>query len=280
MVRNVTKKMKRIKIKPPTGGKFFCDYVNTGPLAPGLSMELVISFKTNEEGSTFTDEVLIIPEGEEPRSLKLLAFLKAWHVLYPPFVNFGFVQPSKPTAKEIEFSNEGDNPAAVAVTVVGGDTSVMVENGVFELKRKERRKVTTTLTAQGTAELITKALNVTVGGELRDPIALNAVVVRQVLSVVFANGAGQASEISFGTLFFGETREVDAVLVNNGPDEVRFNITFSRDHDRDKEGEGHEDLEVKAPRDFGREMMDRVMTVVPISATVAPYSDVTLALSR
>jgi hypothetical protein len=234
----------------------------------------VVSFKTNEDGNSFSDEVLIIPEGDKPKSLKLIAFVKAWHVLYPPFVNFGFLQPSLPLRKKIEFSNEGDNTAAVAVTPADNDPGVIVEDGIFELKRKERRAVFVNLSAQGKKDLVTKTLNVQVGGEKRDSITLNAVVVEQRLSVVFANGAGQATEISFGTLFFGETREADAVLVNNGPDEVRFNVAFTKESGREKEAEGYEDLEVKAPRDFGLEMMDREMNAVPLSGTVAPYSDV------
>ena len=188
LVKNVTKKMKRVKIKPPTTNKFFCDVKNTGPLAPGLSMELIVSFKTNEDGGSYSDEILIIPEGEQPIRLPLTAFSKAWHVVYPPFVNFGFIQPSTPGSRQINFSNEGDNVASVSLSVIGTDTTVGIEEPIFEIQPGEKKAVTVNLTAQGTGELVTKSISVTRGGEKRVPISLHAVVVRHVLSVVCYNG--------------------------------------------------------------------------------------------
>ena len=273
LVKNVTKNMKRIKIKPPVTNKFFCDYKSTGPLAPGLSMELIISFKTNEEGGNYSDEIQIIPEGENAIRLPLIAFTKAWHVVYPPFVNFGFLHPSKTAKKKITFSNEGDNTAAVTVTVAGNDPTVQVEEQSFEIAPGKPKDVTVNLTVQGSGELISKTLNVTVGGEQREPISLNAVVVKQVLSVVFENGAGQGSEINFGSLFFGESRECNAVLVNNGPKPVSFNINFVNEGAKDKEGEGYED-DFKPPMKLGIEMMEREMSSIPLSGSVEPYSEV------
>ncbi len=272
LVKNLTKKMKRIKIKPPATNKFFCDYKSSGPLAPGLSMELIVSFKTTEEaGNNYSDEILIIPEGEKPIRLPLIAFMKAFHVVYPPFVNFGFLQPGKSARRDIPFINEGSNAAEVVVSVAGNDTSVMIEQPSFALRPGEKKAVGVNLTLQGSGELIAKCLNVSVGGEQREPISLNAVIVKQVLSVVFENGAGQTSEINFGSLFFGETRECNAVLVNNGPKAMPFNITFSNDSVKEKEG--YED-DFKPPMKLGLEMMEREMSAVPLSGTIVPYSEV------
>lgn len=272
-VKNVTKKMKRIKIKQPTTNKFFCDYKSTGPLAPGLSMDLVISFKTSEEGTSYADEIWICPEGEKPIRLPLIAFMKAWHVVYPPFVNFGFLQQSKPEKKTIYFSNEGDNKAAVTVTSPTTDPTVQVEINSFEINPKEKKGITVTLTAQGNGELISKFLSITVGGEQREPISLNAVIVRQVLSVVFENGAGQTSEIDFRSLFFGEERECNAVLVNNGPKALPFTIHIGKDNAREGENYSGDYDVIKAPREVGLELMESEMSVEPISDVVQAYSE-------
>lgn len=275
LVKNVTKKIKRIKVKPPTTNKFFCDFKNTGPLAPGLSMELIISFKTNEEGDSFSDEILIIPEGEKPIHLSLYASNKAWHVVYPPFLNFGFLQPSIPGKRELYFSNEGDTVASVSLNPTANDASVLIDEPSFDIQAGEKKAVTVSLTAQGTGEFVTKTISVTIGGEQREPISLNAVIVRQVLSVVFENGAGQASEINFGSLFFGETRECNAVLVNNGPKPLPFNITFTNESGKEKEGDDYED-KFKPPMKLGIEMIEREMSATPLSGTVEAYSEVTL----
>lgn len=279
LVKNVTKNMKRIKIKPPTTNKFFCDYEAGGPLAPGLSMQLIVSFKTTEEGGFYKDEIQIIPEGEKPIILELKAHAKVWHVVYPPFLNFGFLQPSKPAKRMIEFSNEGDNTASVNLSVAGNEPAVLLEEAAFEIKPGEKHLVGVILTVQGVADLISKMINVTVGGEQRDPISINAVVVKQVLSVVFENGAGQASEINFGSLFFGETRECNGVLVNNGPKPMQFNITFSNEGAKGNDADAYDD-KFKPPMKLGQEMMEREMNAIPLSGTVEPYSEVFLLQLR
>ena len=42
LIRNLTKKVKRIRIFQPTSSKFRCDYDMTGPLAPGIALELIV----------------------------------------------------------------------------------------------------------------------------------------------------------------------------------------------------------------------------------------------
>lgn len=275
LVKNVTKKIKRVKIKPPITNKFFCDYKSTGPLAPGLSMELIVSFKTNEEGDKFSDDIYVIPEGEKPIRLPLVAISKTWLVVYPPFINFGFLQPSVPGKRQLFFSNEGVNAATVSLSPTANDASVLVDEPTFEIQPGEKKAVTVTLTAQGTGEFVTKSISVTIGGEQREPISLNAVIVRQVLSVVFENGAGQTSEINFGSLFFGESRECNAVLVNNGPKALPFNITFTNESNKEKDGDDYED-KFKPPMKLGIEMIEREMSAAPLSGTVEAYSEVTL----
>ena len=57
-VRNITKKVKKVRIGQPTTSKFRCDYDMVASLASGIAMELIVSFSTNVLG-IFHDKILV-----------------------------------------------------------------------------------------------------------------------------------------------------------------------------------------------------------------------------
>ena len=65
LVRNLTKKPRRIRIGQPKTSNFRCDYDMVEARAAGIPMKLVVSFETNDLGEKefFYDKLLIISEG-------------------------------------------------------------------------------------------------------------------------------------------------------------------------------------------------------------------------
>lgn len=61
LIRNLTRSLKRIKITQPASSKFRCDYDAQGPLAPGLTMELFVSFFTNRL-ENYYDEITVVSD--------------------------------------------------------------------------------------------------------------------------------------------------------------------------------------------------------------------------
>jgi hypothetical protein len=57
-------------------------------------------------------------------------------------------------------------------------------------------------------------------------VEIIATSVAQQLSVVFEEGGGPETEIKFGKIFRGQSKECTAFLVNNGPREVSFKFFF------------------------------------------------------
>ena len=51
----------------------------------------------------------------------------------------------------------------------------------------------------------------------------------QQVSVVFEEGGGPTTEIRFGKLYYGQTKECSAFLVNNGPKEIFYKFFFHTD---------------------------------------------------
>lgn len=63
MVRNISKIAKRIRIVQPKTSKFRVDYDMTGPLAPGIAVELIVSFVTNNIGD-FHDKITVFTDDD------------------------------------------------------------------------------------------------------------------------------------------------------------------------------------------------------------------------
>jgi hypothetical protein len=72
-------------------------------------------------------------------------------------------------------------------------------------------------------------------------------------------------------MYMGERREYPAFLVNNGPQPASFKLNFVNGL-RDLEEEYANDSEAFiSPADVGKELVERVLTVEPLSGTVGPY---------
>jgi hypothetical protein len=73
-VRNITKKVRRIKFTQPKSSNFRCEYENQGTIAAGLSMKVNIQFETTALDD-YEDVIEIMTEGDtNPYLLRLHAF--------------------------------------------------------------------------------------------------------------------------------------------------------------------------------------------------------------
>jgi len=72
-VRNISKKVRKIKLSQPKTNKFKCDYDVQGPVAAGLAIKVNVSFESEAEGD-FHDVIEISTEDiKEPYKLYLHA---------------------------------------------------------------------------------------------------------------------------------------------------------------------------------------------------------------
>ncbi len=63
---------------------------------------------------------------------------------------------------------------------------------------------------------------VRIEGQSSKSLDVNAAVVEQRVELVLPGGGGPLSSLHFGALYFGEKREIKALLVNNGPAPCSF----------------------------------------------------------
>lgn len=217
-VRNISKRVRRLKFTHPKTSKFQLEHDMRGPLAAGLAVRMNVSFETDADGD-FHDVVEIQCEGYDQKFQLFLHALKpAADIQFEPLVNFRFIPIKATSHEEIEFKNEGR--VAGTVTLEADETKgadLYVEPSHFSIEPDEIRRVRVSLTANE-PDLITRLLHVNVEGQERPrTIEVTATSVEQHLSIVFEEGGGKNSSLNFGTLYFGERRDYPAFLVNNGP---------------------------------------------------------------
>jgi len=109
LVRNLTTVGRRIRIFQPKTNKFRCDYDMAGNIAAGLAMKLIVSFETNVLGD-FHDHLEIVSnlDGDHFRQIvPLHAYQPQAHIVFEPFVNFGFARVNQDRVEKIAFKNEG-----------------------------------------------------------------------------------------------------------------------------------------------------------------------------
>ena len=90
-VRNISKRVRRIKFNKPKTNKFRIDYEAQGPVAAGLAIKMNVSFETDAEGD-FHDVVEIgCEDSKETYKLNLHATRPAADIQFEPLVNFKFI---------------------------------------------------------------------------------------------------------------------------------------------------------------------------------------------
>jgi hypothetical protein len=151
---------------------------------------------------------------------------------------------------------------------------MQVEPSDFEIEPDEIKQVQITLKATE-PDFIRKLLEVHVEGQdkIRN-IDVNATSVEHHVSIVFEEGGGQKSSLNFGTLYMGEKREYPSFLVNNGPRPIQFQFKFLQGIRNLDDDFQIEDETFVSPNEAGRELTERVLTTLPLSGTVSPYSQI------
>ncbi len=107
-------------------------------------------------------------------------------------------------------------------------------------------------------------------------IEVIATSVFQQLSIVFEEGGGPSTEINFGMLYFGQSKECSAFLVNNGPRDIDYKFFFHPDKRRDELPNNNLDDSDFActPEQAGIEMTQRILSAEPMNGLISSYTQI------
>jgi len=281
-VRNLSPLVRRVRFTPPKTSRFIAVYDTAGPLAVGMALNVVVTFEADELGD-FHDELLVRAEGlSTPIVVPLHALQPRPEVLFDPFVNLGFTVIGKAKAGAVLFRNEGsqkgevrigyDKAATPELTVIP-DSFSLPAGGQLEVALSYVSKEVSTFRC---------VLEVSIEGQdLTRHIDVNANCVEQQIVLVASSleqlqegeeVSGQmavTSAINFGSMYHGQTRTVQAYLVNVGPFPARYSVRFVQGAEEEVDSEGYMLI---TPQEFAAQSIKRAIDASPLTGEVPPFS--------
>ncbi len=145
---------KRITIRGPKTNFFKVDYDRKNKntqIVPGLYLELLVIFETDNSSDDRFDNIEISSENEFRIVIELKAFTPKPVIHFEPFINLGFVPLLTKKVETIIFTNEGLVDTTIELKNENKNSDLTIEPEKFELLRnirenKDKNKVKVKIT--------------------------------------------------------------------------------------------------------------------------------------
>lgn len=288
-VRNLCSNVRRIRFVPPKTSKFIAEYETLGSIAGGIQTKVVISFETDMLGD-FHDEMTIISE-DFTYKLLMHAYQPAPSITFDALLNLGLTPVNQSISGSVHFKNEGSRSGTVNLRydktispelLVGPETFVLNPNSEIQVDFKYSPKEVGVFRCPVEVEVE--------GSDTIRHIDVNATCVEHQLCIVAPNiekiptqladsdmnpssNLAVTTSLNFGSMYHGQSKELEAYLFNNGPLKVPYSIRFIQGSEEDAESE---QFITSTPQELAKLELRRVMKVEPQVGEVEPYSKIPL----
>lgn len=227
LVKNQTKVVRRIRVFQPRTPEFRCDYEMGTAIAPGLFIELIVSFEATQRGE-FSDEITIISDEYEFK-VPMFAYSPMAKIIFEPFINLGFIQIGSTKKEKIVFKNEGNEVGEINLHVPDSDNLKILPKNSFNLDPGVSTIVELHYSAVESG-IYRGAIDVTTNGKaFLNSIDINATCVDYMQFIIDGEGK-ELSVVSFGEVLFGQTVKKNGFLVNNSPEKLKFKVNYMQGH--------------------------------------------------
>jgi hypothetical protein len=272
-IRNVSQTAQRIRIKAPKSGFFALNYIPSGVVSPGLDIRAQIECQL-PEGSTdleYLDTITVVM-GENELIVPIVATKKVADVVFDSLLNFGFVAKGHKATHTVLFTNRGEVAGGIKFN---SSPFLTFQPPRLRLAPNEKQSVTVTLGGVDVG-VFREVAEVLIEGSLtKGMLDVSAHCVPQVLSLLKSNGGGIVEEINFGALFYGETRQIGAFIVNSGPQQLSFSA-LCIDEDARLPSRG----KTPAPDDdLGGGSEKNALVFFPSEGVIKPFSQLPVTIS-
>ncbi len=266
-VRNLSKIVRRIRIFQPQNNKFRCDYEMAGAIAAGLAMKLTVSFETTTLGD-FHDKLRIISDDNVTLEVALSAYPMQSQVIFEPFINFGFVKTGTEKTEKVFFKNEGKTNGKIELKV-DKMPDLTLDPVFFTLSPGQENFVKVKFKPKD-AGILRGNIDVIVDGgqTFQKNIEINATSVEFNRFLIDETG-NLTRSLDFGTIYFGQQKEIKTFLVNNTPKSFNFKANFRLGFQK----EGNLD-NFQTPNEVGYEQTEKIVSCFPEEGVIESYSQV------
>ena len=288
-IYNTSRTTKRVNIKHPQGVfKVDSDKKNKQSIiAPGMHLELLVIFETDKPilKDEF-DEIIINSENNFKLVIPLKAYLPQPLIQFEPLINLGFVPVGTKKIDVINFLNDGIQDANIELNLESKNEEITLDKESLllpkydsKIKEEQRKQIVTIIYEPKKTSNIHEKIEVFLKNqESKKSLGFIEVIassVVQQMSVVFQEGGGPHTDINFGLLYYGQKKECNAFLVNNGPKEMSFKFNFYPNKSRKDFNEYFEDEDfASTPEETGLEITQRVLSAQPETGVIKPYSQI------
>jgi len=224
LIRNLTKIPRRIRISQPKTSKFRVDYDMQGVVAAGLSLRLIIYFETGISGQ-FHDIIKLSSDENYEYELRLHALPPVPLIKFEKTLNFGFCKLNIPVEKSLKFRNEGTSIGKVELRTSEKLKHVKPEPSVFQINPMQEIEIKVIYNPKE-GGILRGMLEVLVDGiPFQANIEVSATSVEFNRFIINESGA-KTDNFGFGSMYFGQEKEIKAFLVNNTPSLYKFKTKF------------------------------------------------------
>ncbi|CAM9548186.1 unnamed protein product [Chrysoparadoxa australica] len=255
-VQNVAERTKRFTIVPPASGSFKLNHEPVGSIAPGLDVRAVVEFQVPPEVKDipaetplalgdvveYRDRILVI-SGKERVEIPLVARRPEPDIRFHDFINFGSVGEGSRETRQLTLTNHGSRAASFQLsTEVGARLKITPSKGLLLPGRSYLDVGGASLPDSGCTAVMQVELD-TVGCESHEPfrtlvsldvagqpmrvVDVSASVVGQKLLLLDGQGEAELSFFDFGSVHFGSTSKICAVVLNDCPRATQFQFTLN-----------------------------------------------------
>ena len=268
-VRNASNEAQRIRIKAPKSMYFALNYIPLGVVAPGMEARGEIECQI-PEGATdvrFFDTIEV-SMGSSVLTAQLVATKLSPDVRFNNFVNLGFVAESQVSTVPVVFTNDS-NMAGDTTLTPSAESKITIKPTKFVIPA--HGSVTVSVSYEGGEigpwrEMVEVH---TVGSLALQFMDVSVQTVDQKLTLLADENGGILETHDFGSMYYGTERMTHALLVNTGPQQLSYAITYQDEEDAGKLApQTEEGGETKAIP------LEKLMSVTPRQGIIKPFSQV------
>lgn len=282
-IYNCTKTGQRIRLEQPKSNVFALNYIPVGSINPGLDLRAEVECQLPEKSDHhFFKDSIIAVMGSYKVEIPLYASRPCPDIKFQSFINLGLVVEGQSTSKILQFENIGDVSGQVTLSSNDKSTPLTIIPMTFEIpaKGKGKNKESVDIKFDGkTLGAFRELLTLTVAGNY-EPMTLdiNAQVVQHKVALLSEKTGGELLEADFGTLFFGRSKTIRGILVNNGPGISNFNVTYAEEIDQNTKDGIQATLSLASSEEVDP-MSDRPIVLAPLEGCLKAYAKTPITIT-